>query len=127
MAKKQHKKSKKHHETSHEAAAGDASPEAPDREPLPKMKRKPYEEEMRRLHGELVAMQEWVKSIGRQGLHRVRGTRHGRQGRHDQADHRAGEPPRVPGRRAPRPDRAREVADVHPAVHPRTSRRPARS
>jgi polyphosphate kinase 2 (PPK2 family) len=29
-----------------------------------KMKRKPYERQMRRLHGELVAMQEWVKSSG---------------------------------------------------------------
>ncbi len=32
-------------------------------EPGP-MKRKPYELEMRRLHGELVAMQEWVKASG---------------------------------------------------------------
>jgi polyphosphate kinase 2 (PPK2 family) len=32
--------------------------------PLPKMKRKPYEREMRVLHGELVAMQEWVKESG---------------------------------------------------------------
>jgi polyphosphate kinase 2 len=31
---------------------------------LPKMKRKPYEQEMERLHGELVAMQEWVKETG---------------------------------------------------------------
>ena len=30
----------------------------------PKMKRKEYEKEMRRLQGELVAMQEWVKSSG---------------------------------------------------------------
>ena len=29
-----------------------------------KMKRKEYERAMRRLHGELVAMQEWVKSSG---------------------------------------------------------------
>ena len=32
--------------------------------PLSKMKRKPYEREMRVLHGELVAMQEWVKATG---------------------------------------------------------------
>jgi polyphosphate kinase 2 len=32
--------------------------------PLPKMKRKEYEREMRVLHGELVAMQEWVKESG---------------------------------------------------------------
>jgi polyphosphate kinase len=30
----------------------------------PKLKRKDYEREMRRLHGELVAMQEWVKASG---------------------------------------------------------------
>ena len=32
--------------------------------PAPKMKRKEYEREMRLLHGELVAMQEWVKATG---------------------------------------------------------------
>ena len=32
--------------------------------PRPKMKRKEYEREMRVLHGELVAMQEWVKASG---------------------------------------------------------------
>ena len=33
-------------------------------EPPPKMKRKAYEREMRILHGQLVAMQEWVKESG---------------------------------------------------------------
>ena len=33
-------------------------------EPAKKMKRKDYERELRTLHGELVAMQEWVKSTG---------------------------------------------------------------
>ncbi len=33
-------------------------------EPSLKMKRKPYEHEMRLLHGELVAVQEWVKGTG---------------------------------------------------------------
>jgi len=37
---------------------------APTSDAAPKMKRKPYEREMRRLHGELVAMQEWVKASG---------------------------------------------------------------
>jgi polyphosphate kinase 2 len=32
--------------------------------PLPRMKTKEYEHELRRLHGELVAMQEWVKGTG---------------------------------------------------------------
>jgi polyphosphate kinase len=33
-------------------------------DPAIKMRRKEYEQEMRRLHGELVAMQEWVKKSG---------------------------------------------------------------
>jgi polyphosphate kinase len=33
-------------------------------EPLPKMKEKEYQRHLRKLHGELVAMQEWVKSSG---------------------------------------------------------------
>jgi polyphosphate kinase 2 len=41
------------------AAAGEAQAG-----PAPKMKRKEYEREMRVLHGELVAMQEWVKASG---------------------------------------------------------------
>jgi polyphosphate kinase 2 len=32
--------------------------------PRPRMKQKEYERELRRLHGELVAMQEWVKTTG---------------------------------------------------------------
>jgi polyphosphate kinase len=32
--------------------------------PPPALKRKPYEQQMRILHGELVAMQEWVKATG---------------------------------------------------------------
>ena len=42
-----------------DAQSASASPE-----PQPKMKTKAYEGEMRRLHGELVAMQEWVKATG---------------------------------------------------------------
>ena len=37
---------------------------APDGGPAPKMGRKEYEHELRRLHGELVAVQEWVKRSG---------------------------------------------------------------
>ena len=33
-------------------------------EPTPRMKRREYEGELRRLHGELVALQEWVKKSG---------------------------------------------------------------
>ena len=55
MAKKK-SKGKRHDAAGQgpEAAAG----------PAPKMTRKEYEREMERLHGELVAMQEWVKSTG---------------------------------------------------------------
>ena len=35
-----------------------------DQAPVTRMKRQVYEDEMRRLHGELVAMQEWVKDTG---------------------------------------------------------------
>jgi polyphosphate kinase 2 len=45
-------------------ADGPAQPAATSPEPTAKMKTKPYEVEMRRLHGELVAMQEWVKATG---------------------------------------------------------------
>jgi polyphosphate kinase len=37
---------------------------APEAEPRSKMKARDYEQEMRRLHGELVAMQEWVRATG---------------------------------------------------------------
>jgi polyphosphate kinase 2 len=56
------KKSKNHHPeapASSSAASGEATAN-----PSAKMKRKEYEGEMRRLHGELVAMQEWVKATG---------------------------------------------------------------
>jgi len=42
----------------------DAEPAATQPEPGAKMKTRDYEREMRRLHGELVAMQEWVKATG---------------------------------------------------------------
>ena len=52
----------KHANTKAERRAGGATTAAA--EPLPLMKRKEYEHELRRLHGELVSMQEWVKSSG---------------------------------------------------------------
>ena len=54
---------------------------------------------------------------GAEGLRRVRRPRRRRQGRHDQGDHRAREPARVPRRGAARADRAREEPDVHAALH----------
>jgi polyphosphate kinase 2 len=46
-----------------EGSSGEAQ-DAAAAAPKPKMKRKQYEREMRRLQGELVAMQEWVKASG---------------------------------------------------------------
>src|SRR3954471_5553255 len=66
-AKKKSKKRKdKHHETSADGALTPpaATTAAANDEPRPRMKRRDYENEMRRLHGELVAMQEWVRSTG---------------------------------------------------------------
>jgi polyphosphate kinase len=60
MAKKKHEKKR---QMEGEALPGAARLEA-GTGPPPKMKRKEYEREMRRLHGELVAMQEWVKASG---------------------------------------------------------------
>ena len=64
MAKKKHRSDNKA-ETA-EAGRDDANGESPATaaESTGKMKTKDYEREMRRLHGELVAMQEWVKATG---------------------------------------------------------------
>jgi polyphosphate kinase 2 len=56
MAAKKKDKQERHHAEAQAPQAGDG--------PAPKMKTKEYEREMRVLHGELVAMQEWVKATG---------------------------------------------------------------
>ena len=65
MAAKKKKKKKSTHGR-HDAAAqpSPVATEQPEDVPRPKMKRKEYERQMRVLHGELVAMQEWVKESG---------------------------------------------------------------
>jgi polyphosphate kinase len=60
MAKKKHHKQ---HGTEAQPLPDAAQPDA-GAGPRPKMKRKEYERQMRVLHGELVAMQEWVKESG---------------------------------------------------------------
>ena len=59
---------KKKDERDRDDAAAQVLPDATGKEagagPPPKMKRKPYERQMRVLHGELVAMQERVKDSG---------------------------------------------------------------
>ena len=61
MAKK--KDRQKQHDGEVQVSPGAAEEEA-GAGPPPKMKRKEYEREMRVLHGDLVAMQEWVKASG---------------------------------------------------------------
>ena len=56
--------SKLHETELRPAAPTSISGEATSGEPRPKMKNKEYQHELRRLHGELVAMQEWVKASG---------------------------------------------------------------
>ena len=61
MAKKKNRHSRDDAEAqASSSAAGDEGESGP----RPKMKRKEYERHMRILHGELVAMQEWVKDSG---------------------------------------------------------------
>ena len=54
---------KKHHKTTEELAGPAAEADAA-AEPVQPIKRKEYEQELRRLHVELVSMQEWVKRTG---------------------------------------------------------------
>ncbi|MGO8893548.1 MAG: polyphosphate kinase 2 [Streptosporangiaceae bacterium] len=61
MSKKRDKQEQHHAEVQRPPTAARQEAEAG---PAPKMKRKEYEREMRVLHGELVAMQEWVKASG---------------------------------------------------------------
>ena len=84
--------------------------------PPAKMKRKEYEREMRILQGELVAMQEWVKTTGARVCIVFEGVDSAGKG---------GTIRRITERTSPRvfkhialpaPDRARQVADVHPTL-----------
>ena len=88
---------------------------------------KDYDRELKKLHVELVKLQQWVVAQGPQGLHRLRGPRRRRQGRHDQGDHRAREPAGVSRRRAAGADRAREDRRCTGSATCRTSRPRARS
>jgi polyphosphate kinase 2 len=54
----------KHEGNGAEVGESPATARDADADPAPKMKRKEYDGEMRVLHGELVALQEWVKASG---------------------------------------------------------------
>ena len=76
---------------------------------------------MERLQEQLVLLQYWIQSQGLKVAGDLRGPRLGRQGRRDQADHRAHQPAHGAGRRAAEADRAR----AHPVVLPAVRRAPA--
>ncbi len=61
---KHHKDSSNHKHKADREALSAASQQDAETGPPPRMKRGEYERHMRRLHGELVAMQEWVKASG---------------------------------------------------------------
>ena len=91
------------------------------------MKRKEYDHELRRLHGELVAMQEWVKASGAKICVVFEGRDTAGKGGTIKAITERVSPRVFRVVALPAPTRAGEVADVHPALHPAPSRRPARS
>ena len=63
MAK--HKKDKKEASNArNDAVSRSSTAELSAAEPKPRMKQKEYRRELRSLHGELVALQEWVKATG---------------------------------------------------------------
>src|SRR5277367_3192984 len=64
MTKKKKAKDEHHRDDAKTRASSSVAGENASGGPSPKMKRKEYESQMRTLHGELVAMQEWVKDSG---------------------------------------------------------------
>src|SRR6202046_3557110 len=64
MAEKKKKKKTTHGRPDAAALPSPVATEQSEDVTRPKMKRKEYERQMRVLHGELVAMQEWVKESG---------------------------------------------------------------
>jgi len=69
MSKHKRSKHKKHEKapssnTHDDTTSAPATGEPSTTDAKPRMKRKEYEHQMRRLHGELVALQEWVKATG---------------------------------------------------------------
>ena len=83
-------------------------------EPKPRITEKEYQRELRRMHGEVVAMKEWIKATGAKVCIAFEG-RDGK-GRGHQGHQRAGQPAGVPTRGAARAERSRAHADVHTAL-----------
>ena len=82
----------------------------------PKLKRKDYEAELRKLHVELVKLQEWVRHEGQKVCIVFEGRDGAGKGGVIKAITARVSPRNFPGGGAARADRAREVADVHSAL-----------
>ena len=74
----------------------------PDWSARPKLKRKDYEKELRKLHVELVKLQEWVQHKGRKVCIVFEGRDGAGKGGNHQGDHRQGQSARIPRRRPAR-------------------------
>ena len=83
----------------------------------PKLKRKQYEKELRRLQAELCHLQEWVKAKGLRIMIVFEGRDGAGKGGTIRADHGAREPSGFSGRGPTRTIGSRKVADVRTALH----------
>ena len=88
-----------------------------------KLKTNDYERALARLHVELVKLQQWVVHKGLKVCIVFEGRDGAGKGGDDQGHHRTCQPAGVPCRGPSRADRAREVADVHPALYPASAGR----
>ena len=80
---------------------------------MSKLKRKQFEAELAVLHGELVALQEWVMTHGARVCVLFEGRDAAGKGGAIKRPHRAGEPARLPGGGAARPHRPRERSQIY--------------
>ena len=83
-----------------------------------RMKRKIYEQELRKLQVELCRLQDWVKDKGLRVIIVFEGRDAAGKGGTIKAHHGAGQSARIPGRGAAGALRPGKDADVHPALHP---------
>ena len=80
------------------------------------MKRRKYEKELRKLQIELCRLQNWVVHKGLRVIIVFEGRDAAGKGGHDQSDHRACQPARVPRRGITGPFRPRENPTLYPAL-----------
>ena len=92
------------------------APRSPKARWIQPMKRAEYEKELHKLQVAAVPPAAMGQGKGPARRHRLRGTRRGREGRHDPRHHRAAQPARVPRRRAAGAVGSREDPGLHAAL-----------